>query len=131
MDFLPEFNAWLASLSEKAHYKHLLASLNHASNYQAVCSLQAKAHVAELTRALEKARCSSRPDEAIEFSQEDYINMEEIDEEMRKEPIQVSSLAEPGFGPSSASIEELEVAFEDCFFRPKKQSLREVLAEGC
>ena len=39
LDFLPEFNAWLASLSEKAHYKHLLASLNHASNYQAVCSL--------------------------------------------------------------------------------------------
>jgi uncharacterized coiled-coil protein SlyX len=91
---------------------------------------QAKARVAELTRALEKARCSSRPDEAIEFSEEDYINMVEIDEEMRKEPVHVSSLAEPGFGPSSASSEELEVAFEG-LFRTNKQSLREVLAKGC
>ena len=32
MSLLPKFKAWIASLSEKSLYKHLLESLNHSSS---------------------------------------------------------------------------------------------------
>lgn len=32
MSQLPKFSAWIASLSEKSLYKHLLASLNHSGD---------------------------------------------------------------------------------------------------
>ena len=32
MSKVPKFNAWIASLSEKSLYKHLLASLNHSGD---------------------------------------------------------------------------------------------------
>ena len=34
MSQLPKFSAWIASLSEKSLYKHLLASLNHSSDVE-------------------------------------------------------------------------------------------------
>ena len=34
MSQLPKFSAWIASLSEKSLYKHLLESLNHSSDVE-------------------------------------------------------------------------------------------------
>ena len=112
---------------------------------------QANACVDKLTRALEKARCrliaagvgwsesdelSDAESEAIELSHEDQSNMAEIDDELYKEAaVPISSLAKPGFGPSSASIEEMEDAYEDCMSQEIQNdcsvALRKVLAEDC
>ena len=147
----------IAPLSPAALSGRLAVMLDKENELQ-----EANARVAELTRALQEANArvlrmhetdamqalaqqiAALRSENVALKEqltstrcelEDQMNMAEIDEEMRREPVQVSSLAEPGFvGLSSASIEELdvEVAYENQSLPPTVlPPLRQVVAAGC
>ena len=77
MDHLPEFKAWIASLSEKTLYKHLLESLNVAAESDEGTGLIEQLSESDLASAVDGFD-AHLADALVDFSSEEDLENEPV-----------------------------------------------------